>query len=130
MPKDLGAAVRRFYQAFAERDFSAVRECFAENALWHLPGKSRIAGDYRGADAIIGDFLAKLGPLSGGTFNVELLDIGVGDRYVVAIQRATGMRDGKTLDVTACQLITVEDGKIAEIRGHYSDQYALDDFWS
>jgi len=43
---------------------------------------------------------------------------------------ATAERDGERLDLTACQLIRIEDGKIVEMRGHYSDQYALDDFWS
>jgi ketosteroid isomerase-like protein len=33
------------------------------------------------------------------------------------------------LDVGACQLIRVRDGRIAEVRGDYSDQCALDGFW-
>jgi ketosteroid isomerase-like protein len=49
---------------------------------------------------------------------------------MVAVQHATAEFRGKALDITACQLIRVADGKIVEIRGHYSDQYALDDFWS
>jgi uncharacterized protein len=53
-----------------------------------------------------------------------------GERYVVAVQRATAEHGGLTLDVTGCQLMTVEDGRITEVRGHYSDQYALDEFWS
>jgi uncharacterized protein len=33
------------------------------------------------------------------------------------------------LDVTGCQLMRLRDGRITEIRGHYSDQYALDAFF-
>jgi uncharacterized protein len=130
MMADVDASVvRQFYQSFAARDFEAVRSCFAPDALWHLPGKSAIAGDHVGWDAIFTDFLAKIGPLSGGTFKAELMDIAVGEQYVVAIQHATASHNGKSLDITGCQLMRIEDGKIVEVRGHYSDQEALDTFW-
>jgi ketosteroid isomerase-like protein len=43
-----------------------------------------------------------------------------------------GVFDGEAvrLDVTACQVMSFRDGRIADIRGHYSDQYQLDEFWS
>ncbi len=122
-------AVHRFYKAFAARDFATVESCLAPDARWHLPGKSAVAGTHKGWAAIRDDFLARLGPLSGGTFRVELLDIAVGEQFVVAIQRATAALAGKNLDITGCQLMTVRDGKIVEVRGRYSDQYALDAFW-
>jgi hypothetical protein len=56
--------------------------------------------------------------------------VAVGERFVVAVQRATAHRKRKRLNVTACQLMSIEDGKIVSVRGHYSDQQALDDFWS
>ena len=121
--------VRRFYHAVADLDFDAAERCFAPDALWHLPGASPIAGDHRGWAQIRDDFLAKLAPLSGGTFRAELLDVAVGDTYVVAVQRATASRGERTLDVTGCQLIRVSDGVISTVRGHYSDQTALDAFW-
>ena len=121
--------VRRFYAAFAERDFDTIRACFAPDAVWHLPGRSAIAGDHRGWDAIYGDFLARVGPLSGGTLRAGLMDVAVGDDHLVAVQHATANHDGRVLDVTGCQLIRMEGGLIAEVQGHYSDQYAFDAFW-
>jgi ketosteroid isomerase-like protein len=35
------AAVRRFYDAFAAKDWETARGCFTEDAVWHLPGRSR-----------------------------------------------------------------------------------------
>ena len=122
--------VRRFYQAVADVDFDVAERCFAPDALWHLPGRSPIAGDHRGWAQIRDDFLSKLGPLSGGTFRAELLDVAVGDTYVVAVQRATASRGERTLDITGCQLIRVSNGVIDNVRGHYSDQSALDAFWA
>ncbi len=49
---------------------------------------------------------------------------------MVAIQHATASHNGKVLDITGCQLMTVKDGMITEVRGHYSDQEALDSFWA
>jgi uncharacterized protein len=121
--------VRRFYAAFAARDLETVRQCFAPDAIWHLPGRGAIAGDHRGWDAIRDDFLARVGPLSGGTLRAELIDVAVGVDYVVAVQHATADHDGRHLDVTACQLIRMEGQRIAEVWGHYSDQYAFDAFW-
>jgi uncharacterized protein len=123
------ATVRRFYAAFADRDFETVQACFTPDAIWHLPGRGAIAGEHRGWNAIRDDFLAEVGPLSGGTLRAGLVDVAVGVDYVVAVQHATAERDGRRLDVTDCQLIRMEDGRIAEVRGHYSDQYAFDAFW-
>ena len=124
------ATVRRFYEAFAAKDWDAARDCFTEDATWHLPGRSPIAGDYRGWDAIIRDFFAKIGLLSGGTFRAELVDVMVGSQRVAAFQHATAERAGRRLDVTACQVMSFRDGCIADVRGHYSDRYQLDEFWS
>lgn len=122
-------AVRRLYDAVASGVLDAASQCFTPDAVWHLPGQSVISGDHVGWAAIRDDFLRKLGPLSGGTFRAELLDVAVGDRYVVAVQHATGDFEGRVLDVTGCQLITLTDGLIAEVQGHYSDQTQLDAFW-
>ena len=121
--------VQRFYAAVAARDFATMESCFAPDAVWHMPGKSPIAGDHHGWPAIRDGFLAKLGPLSGQTFRAELLDVAVGQDFVVAVQHATAAYQGRRLDVTGCQLMRLEEGRIAEVRGHYSDQHALDAFW-
>jgi ketosteroid isomerase-like protein len=100
-----------------------------DDAVWVLPGTSRIAGTHRGWPEIRDNFLAELGPLSGGTLQAELVDVCGGERFVVAVQHATAQHNGRSLDVTACQLMRIEGGHIVEVHGHYSDQAALDAFW-
>ena len=39
--------VRRFYEAIANRDLEAAADCFGEDAVWILPGRSPIAGEHR-----------------------------------------------------------------------------------
>ena len=129
LTEDDVAVVRRLYAAVAAGDLAAVGECFHEDAVWHLPGTSPIAGTHRGWPAIRGDLLAKQGPLSGGTFRAQLLDVAVGARYIVAVVHATADHAGRRLDLMVCQLMRVQVGEIVEVRGHYSDEAALDAFW-
>jgi uncharacterized protein (TIGR02246 family) len=125
-----GDVVKRMYAAVNRGDAAAAAACFAPDAVWVLPGRGPLAGTHRGVQAIHDDFFAQLGPMSGGTFRAELLDVAEGERYVVAVQHATAEHRGRRLDVTGCQLMTVVGGRITEVRGHYSDQEALDAFWS
>ena len=126
---DDAEVVRRFYAAFNRRDMTEAAACFAPDARWTLPGHSPIAGTHVGWEQIRDNFFARLAELSGGTFRAELLDVAVGEHFVVAVQHATASRQGRTLDVTACQLMEVTEGRISRVRGHYSDQEALDAFW-
>jgi ketosteroid isomerase-like protein len=128
--KQDGDVVRRMYEAVERGDVATAAACFAPDAVWILPGRGPMAGTHRGVQAIHDEFFARLGPLSGGTFRAELLDVCEGEEHVVAVQRATARRGDETLDVTGCQLMRLEDGRIKEVRGHYSDQEALDAFWS
>jgi ketosteroid isomerase-like protein len=121
--------VQQLYAAVADRDLDAAARCFSDDAVWVLPGTSSISGTHRGWAAIRDNLLAKLGPLSGDTLRAQLLDVCGGDTYVIAVQHATAQHRGRHLDVTACQLMRVEGGHIVEVRGHYSDQAALDAFW-
>ena len=123
------ATVRRLYAAVAAGDLAAIGECFHEDAVWHLPGTNALSGTHRGWPPIRDDLLAKQGPLSGGTFRAQLLDLAVGHRYIVAIVHATAERAGHRLDQTVCQLMRVQEGKIVEVRGHYADEAALNAFW-
>jgi ketosteroid isomerase-like protein len=123
------AVVRRLYAAVAAGDLTAVAGCFDEEAIWHLPGTNALSGTHRGWSAIRDNLLAKQGPLSGGTFRAQLLDLAVGSEYIVAVVRATAERAGYQLDQTVCQLMRVRKGKIIEVRGHYSDDAALNAFW-
>ncbi|HEX2289038.1 MAG TPA: nuclear transport factor 2 family protein, partial [Pseudonocardiaceae bacterium] len=123
------AVVRRLYAALAAGDLAAVGECFDEDAVWHLPGANALSGTHRGWSAIQDNLLARQRPLSGGTFRAQLLDLAVGDRYIVAIVHATAERPGHRLDQTVCQLMRVRKGKIVEVRGHYADKAALNAFW-
>jgi ketosteroid isomerase-like protein len=49
--KEDAELVRRGYAAFNAGDMETLTELFDENASWHTPGRSSIAGDHEGRDA-------------------------------------------------------------------------------
>ena len=121
--------LRKGFAAFTSGDLNAVQEFFADDIVWHVPGKSPLAGDYKGRDEVLG-FLAKTMELTGGTFKLEVHDILAGDEHAVALTTATAEREGKQLNNNGVQVLHIRDGKLTESWLHPADQYAADEFWS
>lgn len=122
------AAVRNLYGAFAARDGDALRRLIADDAAWVVPGRSRVAGTYRGHQAIF-DYFAELGRLSGGTFRAELVDVLAGASSAAALARARGERDGRSYDGRYLLLCEVADGRITRAVLMNEDPVAFDEFW-
>lgn len=122
--------VRNMFAAFERADLAEVQTAIPEHAVWHFPGrKGKLAGDHRGRDAIIAFFLNVAG-LTGGTFHLELEGVVADDRWVVALFRGHGIRNGKTLDNPTCLKMRIEKGEIVEVWEFVWDLYAVDDFWA
>ena len=123
------AIVRRGYEAFNSADMNTLTEIFNEDAVWHSPGRSSLADDYRGREATFAYF-GRLGQETGGTFRAEVQHLLADDDRVIAVQHNTAKRDGKQLDVYACLVFQLKDGLVTECWEHYRDLYAWDEFWS
>jgi len=123
------AIMKRAYEAFNTGDMNTLTELMDET-IWHLPGRSSMAGDYQGTGATLAYF-GKLAQETDGTFRAELLHMAAdGDNRVVGIQRSTADRSGKHLDVANCIVFELKDGKVTDGREHFEDLYAWDEFWS
>jgi ketosteroid isomerase-like protein len=124
------AIMQRAYDAFNTGDIDTLVEIFDESVVWHLPGRSAMANDYQGRDATLGYF-GQIGQETGGTFRAELQHLlADDDDRVVGVQRSTGDRDGKHLDVGNCIVFQLKDGRVTDGREHFEDLYAWDEFWS
>jgi ketosteroid isomerase-like protein len=123
------AIMKRAYEAFNTGDMNTLTELMDET-VWHLPGRSSMAGDYQGTGATLAYF-GKLAQETDGTFRAELQHMAAdGDNRVVGIQRSTADRSGKHLDVANCIVFELKDGKVTDGREHFEDLYAWDEFWS
>lgn len=123
------ALVRRAYHDFESGDLELLAVVMAHDVVWHEPGRSPLAGDYKGLEAVLG-FLARLKERSDGTFSVEILDVLSEPERVVVFQRETATRRGKGLNVIAAVDFEVHHGKITEVTVYQSDTYIFDEFWA
>jgi uncharacterized protein len=124
------AIVREGFDRFVQGDVAGLVGLFADDAVWHVPGTSAMAGDYRGRDEI-GAFLRRTAELTGGTYRVELLWVVADDEHTVAVYRARGERDdGRSLDIEQALLIELRKGLWSDIRAQPLDQAAFDAFWA
>ena len=120
--------VRTGYEAFGKGDMDTIRGLFDPNIVWHAAGRSQMAGDYKGVDAVLEQF-GKVFELTGGTFNLEIHDVMANDDHVVVLLTASAEKDGKKLEDKSVQVWHVKDGKATEQWLHAGDQYAVDEFW-
>jgi uncharacterized protein len=122
--------VRRGYAAFNAGDIKTLTEIIAENASWHTPGRSRIAGDHVGRDAVFAQF-GRYGGETNGTFRADLKQVfGSDTGRVVAIHHNSGERSGKRLDADCCLIFEIRDGQMVSGREHFFDLYNWDSFWA
>ena len=123
------SAVRRIFDAFSRKQGFALRDLFAHDAVWTVPGEGTMAGVYRGREQIF-RFLARLPKETGGTYTSRLVDVLVSDERAAALYRASGERHGRRLDLDQVLLFRLEDGLVQEVLALPSDPSAFEDFWA
>ena len=121
--------VRRIFGAFAEKRGFALRDLFAPDAVWVVPGDGAMAGVHRGREAIF-RFLARLPKETGGTYSSQLVDVLTSDGRAAALYRASGERHGRRLDLDQVLLFRIEDGLVREVLALPSDPDAFEAFWA
>lgn len=122
---------RKAYAAFGDGDIETVLSLIAPDCVWHVGGRSRLAGDYVGHDQIVGYF-GTLMELSEGTFKVTLEDVAESPTtgVVTVVVTVSATRQGTTLDTRMVELTRPNDaGQVAECWWFAEDAYALDEFW-
>ena len=122
--------LRKGYEAFAAADMETLAEVIPEDAVWHVPGRSEVAGDYKGRDAIFGYF-GQLMELSDGTFKAELLHVVGDDKFAVALQRSSWTVNGQSYNGTDVLVDRVdENGLAVETWVYLEDQARADEIFA
>ena len=124
---DPAAVVTRYIYAVRDGDSGAIRDSFAEDAIWEYPGDLPLSGTWRGRDAIVDDFLGSVGTAlePGSTVALEVTSVLTAGDQVVAewTSRATA-RGGAAYHNRNVGIFTVRDGKIAAVREYTDTQHA------
>ena len=121
--------VRRIFDAFAEKRGFALRNVFAEDAVWTVPGNGSMAGTFVGREQIFA-FLGRLPKETDGTYSSALIDVLASDDRAAALYRARGERQGRQLELDQVLLFRIEDGLVQEVLALPSDPSEFDRFWA
>ena len=119
--------LERAFAAFG-RDALVVARTLADDVVWRVPGANAMCGEYTGRDATL-QFLRQTLVLTGGTYRTELQYVVADDERAVAVYRARGEREGRTLDIEQALFCVIRDGQIAEVTAVPLDFPAFDAFW-
>ena len=120
--------LNRGYDAFEKGDLDTLLQLFTDDIVFHVPGRSQVAGDYRGQDEVFG-FFGRLVELTGGSFKIERHHVLADDSHGSVLSTTTAQRDGKNLSVKGVDVFHFEGDRVSEIWTFVDDQYADDEFF-
>jgi len=113
-------------QAQAKGDMAVVASFYADDVIVHVPGKSSLAGEYKGKDQFLelyGRFMERT-PEYSFEPHAYLAD----DEHGVTLQRSHYERGDETLDTNDTFVCHFRDGKISEFWFSSDDPDAVDAF--
>ena len=121
---------KKAYAAFGSGDIATLTALIAPDCVWHVGGRSHLAGDYVGHEQILGYF-GKLYELTDGTFSAVLDDVGETEAgLVTCVVTLSGRREGRTLTTRMIEIGRPnEAGQVAECWWFAEDAYAADEFF-
>jgi acyl-CoA thioesterase FadM/ketosteroid isomerase-like protein len=129
---DAEAVVEEFLtrqrEMYAGGDLKAMQELLAEDVVWHVPGISPIAGDYRGREAVTGYFRLRR-ELAGGAIQIAKRGEAHHDEAVVQLADGRAPLGGREVVWRTAGAYRVADGRIAEAWLVPLDQQHFDRVW-
>jgi ketosteroid isomerase-like protein len=121
--------IKSAYDAFSRGDTQSVFAIFAENILWHVPGRGPLSKDYRG-HAEVGGFFEHFMGLSEGSFRIQIDQILANRDRVVVLCTESASRAGRSWSSPQVHVWTVKDGRATAFWEYEGDQQGEDEFWS
>ncbi len=132
-PAEPGTAVALLQvamRALATADWPALRACCHPDVVWHVPGRSPLAGDLVGVDPVVGRF-QRMRSATASDQPAELVSVLAGADHAAVVQRNWIQQpDGSRPVFLVVTLVRVRDGLFVELWNLVSDQYAIDELWT
>lgn len=117
--------IRAAYDAFQTGDMQRMAGYLDERVVWHVPGRSSVAGDKVGRESTL-SFFGELAARSQGTLRVELDSVLADGRHAIARHHTTAQRVGAIYSGAEMIAFRVENGAINEARVYCFDQHGFD----
>lgn len=117
--------VRESYDAFGSRDMDWMAKHVADDVVWHIGGRSKLAGSYKGMQEI-GQVFERQAKLFENA-KIDTHDIVGNDTHVIAIGDATAQDpQGGSVSWRWGNVFHVQNGKITEVWGLSEDPTDID----
>ena len=127
MASDKEAVVRRMVDALKRSDPNAIGDVISDDVVYHFPGRSAVAGTYRGRGEVLGLFAA-FGQMLDGPARFEIHDIVASEAHVVELASYEASRGGRPFRWNAMRTYHVADDRVTAIWLAIDDLYAFDAF--
>jgi ketosteroid isomerase-like protein len=124
--------IAELYERFKTRDWSGLRDLFADDAEFGVTGRNPLAGTYRGPAAVV-EVLQRLVDETGDTIGPhrdDTWDICTSEHHVIFIEWLRASRAGKTASFYIHLVCALENGKILRAFANFVDQYEFDELWT
>lgn len=105
---------RRQQAMYAGGAVDPVLELLAHDVVWHVPGRSPIAADHRGRDAVARYFAVRRG-LANATMRLHPGEVIETDEAVVQLVAGTAQLDGERVEWQTVGVYRIDAGRIAEV---------------
>lgn len=119
------AVVRRMVDALHRADPVAIGEVLSDDVAYHFPGRSSLAGTYRGRAEVLGLF-ASVSRLLDGAPKLSTHDVVVSEAHVVELATHSAERGGRPFEWRVLRTYHVAEDRITEIWLTIEDVYAFD----
>lgn len=119
------AVVKQFFKYYEKKDIVGLREIFAPDIEWHVPGHHPLAGTKRGVEEVI----AYYKQLQKANFKAEVIILEGNDHYVIDCHRGWAKVGDVKIDMNWVLLYTIENGKIKSMKNFPGNQHAADAFF-
>jgi hypothetical protein len=116
-------------EMYAGGELGPVTELLAPDVVWHVPGTSPIAGDYRGPEAVAGYFRLRR-ELAGGAIRVTTAGEAHHDEALVQLADGRAALGGEDVAWRTAGIYRVASGRIAEAWLVPLDAEHFDRVWS
>jgi hypothetical protein len=114
---------------YAGGEQGPAAEFLAEDVVWHVPGRSALAGEHRGRDEVLRYFASRR-DLARASFRITVRDVLAGEDRAVVFAHGEVRRDGRDAHWETAAIFRVVDGRIAECWALPYDQYRFDEIWA
>jgi uncharacterized protein len=119
--------MRQYLAAVRRGDWATGLGFFADDIVLHAPGRSPLAGEHRGREAVEGYLHAALARAHGARVEVELIDLLASEERVALVVRERFARPEGAVEIRRANLYRLRGDRIVEVWIFEANQYEVDE---